>query len=203
MPSIAEAVVQIEAAGQPVLFADTCSLLDVIRTPLRPELQGCVEAASELLDLATAQPLRCTRVAASFVPGEWLAHAGAEADNLRVHLARIDAEAGRLHEFSGIVGITPHFPKPEYRMLPLADRPHDLSRRLLDSALRLDPDHDCILRAHGRASLYRPPSTKGEVKDSTIIEECIEVSRRLQAAGFPRKLLFCTFNADFRGGETD
>jgi hypothetical protein len=133
-------------------------------------------------------------VAASFVPGEWLAHAGAEADNLRVHLARIDEEAGRLHAFCSLVGITPPFPRPEYRMLPLADRLHDLSRRLLDSALRLDPDHDCILRAHGRASLYRPPSTKGEVKDSTIIEECLEVSRRLQAAGFLRKLLFCTSN---------
>lgn len=196
MPSIAEAVAQIEAAGLPVLFADTCSLVDVIRTPLRSaELSGCVEAASELLELVTAQPLRCTLVAASFIRGEWLSHAGPEADNLRAQLARIDEEAGRLHGLCGLVGITPPFSKPEYSMLPLADRLHDLSRRLLDGALQLDQDHGCIIRAHGRASTYTPPSRRGgEVKDSTIIEECLEVSRRLRAAGFPRKLVFCTSN---------
>ena len=50
MPSIADAVAQISAAGLPVLLIDTCSLVDVIREPLRPdELRGCVEAALELL----------------------------------------------------------------------------------------------------------------------------------------------------------
>jgi len=32
------------------------------------------------------------------------------------------------------------------------------------------------------------------VKDSTIIEECLEMSRRLQTAGFSRKRVFCTSN---------
>ncbi len=46
MPSIADIVAQIQAGGLPVLFADTCILLDVIRAPLRPaQLPGCVEAA--------------------------------------------------------------------------------------------------------------------------------------------------------------
>jgi hypothetical protein len=196
MPSIADAVVHIQAAGLPVLFADTCSLLDVIRAPLRPgELTGCVEAASELLHLVSTPPVQCTLTVASFVPSEWLTHAGPEADSLRTHLARIDEEADRLHGFCGLVGITPPFPKPEYRSLSLAERLLDLSHRLLDGALRLDPDHDCIIRAHGRASSYTPPSRKGgEVKDSTIIEECLEVSRRLRVAGFPRKRVFCTSN---------
>lgn len=100
-----------------------------------------------------------------------------------------------LHGFCGLMGITPPFPRPEYRLLSLAEGLHDLSRRLLDIALQLDPDHDCIFRAYGRASHYTPPSLKGgEVKDSTIIEECLEVSRRLEAAGFPRKRVFVTSN---------
>ncbi|MGO8903225.1 MAG: hypothetical protein ACLQU5_33545 [Isosphaeraceae bacterium] len=36
MPSIGDAVAQIVAAGLPILFIDTCILLDVIRAPLRP-----------------------------------------------------------------------------------------------------------------------------------------------------------------------
>ena len=187
MPNIAGAVVQIQAAGLPVLFADIGSLLDVIRAPLRPgELPGCVEAASELLHLVSTPPVQCTLVVASLVPSEWLTHAGLEADSLRTHLAKIDEEASRLHKFCGLAGITPPFPKPEYRLLFLAERLFDLSPRLLDGALRLDPETICIIRAHGRASSYTPPSRKGgEVKDSTIIEECLEVSRRLQVAGFP------------------
>jgi hypothetical protein len=91
MASIADAVAQLAAADLPVLFADTCILVDVIRAPLRPaELVGCVEAASELLDLVIAAPVRCSLVVASFVPGEWLEHAAREADNLRVFLSQID-----------------------------------------------------------------------------------------------------------------
>lgn len=196
MASMADAVAQLLGAGLPALFADTCSLVDVIRSPLRPtELKGCVEAATELLGLATVDPPRCTLVAASFVPGEWQAHAGPEADNLRSYIAGVDEAAGRLHGFCGLVGIAPPFPSSDYGSLPLADRLHDLSRRLLDCALRLDADHDCIIRAHGRAATYTPPSRKGgEVKDSTIIEECLEVGRRLRAAGFASKLVFCTSN---------
>ncbi len=196
MPSIADVVVQIQASKLPVLFADTCILLDVIRAPLRlNELPGCLQAAQELYRLITSSPVRCTLIVASFVPDEWLRHAASEADNLRTHLSWIDDQAVSLLEFSSLVGITSPFPMPEYRRLPLADRLHDLSRELLGSALRLDPDHDCILRAHARSSSYRPPSLKGgEVRDSTIIEECLEVSRRLQSDGFSPKRIFCTSN---------
>lgn len=148
-----------------------------------------------MLQLLTIPPVRCTLVVASFVPLEWLTHSGSEADNLRAHLTEIDDEAERLHQFCGLVGITPPFPNPGYRLLSLAERLHDLSRQLLDGALCLDPDQDCIIRAHGRASNYMPPSLKGgEVKDATIVEECLEVSRRLQVVGFSPKRVFCTSN---------
>jgi hypothetical protein len=153
MPSLADAVDQVRAADLPVLFIDTCSLVDPVRAPLRPdELPGCIEATQELLHLVATAPARCTLVIASFVHDEWLTHAGPEADKLRDHLARVDAESDRLHGYCGRVGIAPPFPQSEYRPLPLADRLHDLSRRLRDAAIPLDPDQDCIIRAHGRAS---------------------------------------------------
>ena len=196
MPSIADAVAQIRAADLPVMFIDTCSLVDVIREPLRPaELTGCVQAAQELLRLATSPPPRCILVIASFVHGEWLTHAGPESDRLRLALAQLDEDAERFHDYCALVGITPPFARPGYRHLPIADGLHDLSRTLRDAAIHLDPDQGCIIRAHGRASTYTPPSRKGgEVKDSTILEECLEVSRQLHAASFARRRLFCTSN---------
>lgn len=196
MPTIDEAVALVRAADLPVLFLDTCSLVDVIRAPLRlRELRGCVEAATELLELGAGGEGRCTAVVASFVRGEWSRHAGEEAERLRARLAGFDEEADALHYYCTLMGVEPPFGRPEYRPLPLADRLLDLSRRLLDTALALEPDRECIIRAHGRAALYIPPSRKGgEIKDATILEETLEVGRRLKAAGFARKLVFCTSN---------
>jgi hypothetical protein len=198
MPSIADVVDHIQRAGIPALFLDTCVLLDVIRALLRPtQLSRCVEAAQELLQLSTSSPARCAIVIGSFVQREWLTHAGSTADDLRGQLARMDVEAQIIHAFCGLVGIAPPFPHPDYGRLPLADRLHDLSRRLLDAALPLDPDRDCIIRAHGRAANGLPPSLRGgEVKDATITEECLEVSRRLQGVGFSPKRIFCTSNTN-------
>jgi hypothetical protein len=42
-----------------------------------------------------------------------------------------------------------------------------------------------------------PPSKRGgEAKDCTILEEYLAVSRRLHAAGFPKKKVFCTSNTN-------
>jgi hypothetical protein len=74
MPSIAEAEAKIQASGLPVLFADTCILLDVIRAPLRPaDLPVCVEAAFELLQKDSTIVEECLEVsrqlqAAGFSP---------------------------------------------------------------------------------------------------------------------------------------
>src|SRR4051794_34419469 len=102
MPSIADTSAQLLAAGLPVLFVDTCSLVDVIRAPIRHDkLRGCVESAAELLQLATSASPRCVLVVASFVPGEWLDHAGPTADDLKKHLARLDDQAACFHDACG------------------------------------------------------------------------------------------------------
>jgi hypothetical protein len=196
MASIADVVDHVQPAGVPVLFLDTCILLDTIRAPIRPnQLPGCVEAARELLQLVAPAPTRCTLVVGSFVRREWLAHSGFEADSIRGHLARVDGESQNLHQVCTIPGVTPPFPTTEYRLLSLADRLYELSQRLLDAALHLDPDTDCILRAHHRATNDLAPSSKGgEIKDSTMIEECLEVSRRLHKLAYSPKRLFCTSN---------
>ena len=198
MPSIAEVVKRIQQSGLPVLFLDSCVLLDVIRAPLRPgQLPGCVEVARALLRPAAAPPMHCTIVAGSFVRREWLAHSDLQAAQLRDHISEIDDDAARLHHLCALMGVPPSFPAPDYRPLCLADRLLDLSRRLMDTALHLDQDNDCIIRAHHRASNHLAPSIKGgEIKDSTIIEECLEVSRRLHALGYLPRRLFCTSNTN-------
>jgi len=48
MPTIAATVATVQALPAPVMFLDTCVLLDIIRAPLR-NAASAVEAASQLL----------------------------------------------------------------------------------------------------------------------------------------------------------
>ena len=67
MPSIAAAVATIEANPAPMVYLDTCVLLDIIRAPLR-NTAAAVQAASELMTGAAAQ-------AADRIPRHRLPHA--------------------------------------------------------------------------------------------------------------------------------
>jgi hypothetical protein len=198
MPSIGDAVSRLQTADLPVLFADTCCLLDVIRAPMRPaKLSGCVQAAVELSRFLSDSPARCRLVLPSFVQGEWLDHAASEQAKLKNHFAQLDDFATDFHDTCSFLAISTTFGRPDYANAGLANRLFDLSKSLSDSAIHLEPQDDTNMRAFGRAIRCTPPSKKGgEVKDCTILEECLEVCRQLRAAAFVRNLVFCTSNTD-------
>ncbi len=133
----------------------------------------------------------------SVVTLEWNTRAPEVLDDVKKHLVEIQDQASHFHDAAGVLGIGLTFGRPSYPTAGLADALHDLSKRLLDSALPLDPDAACIGRAFHRVVNNAPPSKKGgEVKDCAVVEECLEVSRRLLAAGFTRKRVFCTSNVN-------
>ncbi len=196
MPSIADTATRLAAAGVPVLFLDTCSILDVIRAPVRG-LAGCIEAASELLAMATAAAPLCNLVVGSFVPTEWDDHDESVLNTLITHLDRMDEQANHFHSLCGHLGIALVFGRAQYAASGLAKCAHDLSRQLLHAAVALDAHHETMTRAYARVVTKRRPCRKGsELKDCTIFEECLELCRLLQKASFPQKLVFCSSNTE-------
>jgi hypothetical protein len=200
MPSIAAAAVQLRADDRPVLFLDTCILLDVIRATYRC-LAACVEKAAELHGLLTSSPPRGTLVVASMIPTEWADNAASIRDEVRAHLGKMQDQARHFHDACAILGITLSFGRPLYPGAGLADRLYDLSRLLLSSAVCLDADPGCTSRGVARVVTKTALSKQGgEVKDCVIVEECLELTRQLRASGFGRKCVFCTSNlADYGG----
>ena len=197
MPSVADAVAVVLAADVPVLFLDTCSILDVIRAPAR-SLIGCVEAATELYAMATAAPPRCILIAGSFVPTEWLDHDQGVLADLIKHLDRMQDNASLFHSLCGHLGLPLGFGVPQYAASGIAARLHDLSRSLRDTALVLDRHPDAIQRAYNRVAVTkrRPCRKGGELKDCTIFEEYLEACRLLGGGGFTRRMVFCTSNTE-------
>jgi hypothetical protein len=197
MATIADAAAQVLAAGVPVLFLDTCSILDVIRAPARG-LANCAEAATELLGMATSVPPSCRLLVGSFVPTEWNDHQQEVLDLLNGHLDRMQSQAAHFHGLCGHLGLAIPFGPPQYVTSGLSTRLHDLSRQILQASLVLDRHNDTMERAYNRVAVTRrrPCRKGGELKDCTIFEECLEVCRQLQSGGFARKMVFCTSNTE-------
>jgi hypothetical protein len=201
MPSIAAAEAQLRADDRPVLFLDTCILLDIIRATYRCLGGAYVQRAADLHGLLTSDPSQCALVVASMVPTEWSDNAADVRDEVRAHLRKIQDQATHFHEACAAPGIALTFARPFYEGVGLADRLYDLSKALLDNSVRLEPDIGCMSRGVARVVSRTPPSKQGgEVKDCVIVEECLELTRQLRANGFSRKCVFCTSNLDDYGG---
>lgn len=195
MPSLAEVTSILLARSAPVLLVDTCSLVDVIRAPKRAaQLRGCVQAAVELQRMAASAPPECSLVVGSFVIGEWIQHAEATRIELDQHRKLLDEAASDYREACDHLGIAPNAP-PFLGAPGLPAALHGLSSDLLGNAIRLEARDETNLRAFARAARNQPPSRKGgEIKDSTILEECLDLCRSLRGSGFARPLVYCTSN---------
>ncbi len=190
MTTLAQAAADLLAAPRPVLFLDTCALLDIVRAPLR-DLTMTVRAGDDLRSLAVAGTVRL--VVQDIVSGEWN-------DNLPA--ARRDGETG-VRAFTATWQIAADLgqPAPPLPVLPpgtLIDDLEQLSRDLLTVATVLDRDHDGMSWAIDRVATKRKPSSaKGPVKDCHILGHALRLSNLL-GAGYPNSLVLVSSNrSDF------
>src|SRR5262249_48180578 len=125
MPSIAAAEAQIRAAGPPVLFLDTCVLIDVIRATMRCLGSNYVRSAIELRGLLTSVPPECTLVVASMVQNEWNNNAPPTRDEVRRHLAKIQDQTQHFHDACGALGVPLAYglPLTRPRISPIVSSP--------------------------------------------------------------------------------
>lgn len=200
MPTVGAAEAQLRADDRPVLFLDTCILLDIIRATLRCLGTPWVQSAADLRRLLSAEPPQCALVVASVVPAEWNNHAVHTRDEVRGHIVKIQDQAYHFHEACTALGIPLGYGLPSYPAANLQDRLFLLSRAILNLAIHLEPDGGCATRAVARVVAGLPPSRQGgEMKDCVIVEECLELARQLRANGFARKCVFCTSNVNDYG----
>jgi hypothetical protein len=191
MITLAQAAADLIAAPRPILFLDTCTLLDMVRAPLR-DLTPEVRAGIQLRALAATGTVRL--FVQDIVPGGW-------AENLPA--ARRDGEAG-VRAFTATWQIAAELgqPAPPLPVLPpgtLIDELEQLSRELLMAADTLDRDHAGMSWAIDRvAAKQKPSSAKGMVKDGHILGHALQLSTLLATAGYPHSRVLVSSNrSDF------
>lgn len=194
MPSIVDVAAQLAAADLPVIFLDTCVLLDVMRA-IKRRYVNCIGDGVRLHAAATVAPRQCSIAISHLVRHEWGANQQTLLDEATRHLSEIDDQSRHFHDACDVFGIAPGFARANYAGLGVARRLLDLSRQLLECAMVIDADNECSGRAMARVIDNAPPSKQGGgAKDCTILEEYLAVGRHLQEHGFQRRRVFCTSN---------
>ena len=95
--TILNAVNSITASSAPVLFLDTCAILDVIRTPQRKEIQNNVVCvANEMISKTLKKPKQLWIVATAMVKDEFEQHLAEVEDKLMQHIKSVNQDVENL-----------------------------------------------------------------------------------------------------------
>jgi hypothetical protein len=190
MTLIAAAVAAVQGGPAPVVFLDSCILLDVVRAPRRNKPSE-VRVARQFLAAANKAPTTLYPVVGSPTQTEWSDHMGETVDDCAAAVASCNA----------IASICGHMALPGVAPLPvgvlgLPDLLRQLSADLLAAAVVLDHDAAALGRAIDRVIAARVPAKPGGkgAKDAVILEHAVEMTTRLRKAGFTESCVFVSSN---------
>ena len=181
--SISDAVKQILATPAPLLLLDTCSLLDIIRQPIRDGIQlNTITSAIRLATRADYNPKDLWVFILSIIMDEIHDNILSVVKDLNIFINQTDNRIMKLNDAFSIIG--PFNPILLYQRqhLILQDELKRISSNLLNRAMIIEEDDACMLRAVKRACSNIPPAQKGsQTKDCVIIEHYLELCSRLRS----------------------
>ncbi len=206
---ISDATNIISASPAPILFPDTCALLDLIRLPhipfqektetsVRKKRSGVtarreIEAVKRIISFSQRSPCGLWIAIPFLVQKEWNYGILKEQEDLGAYLKKLDKHIEIAHAVADttVNNLPSLF---QYLSLNLEQVLEDLCVDLFSGAILLSEDSACRMKALKRLEDGRPPAKKGggELDDCKIIEHCIELCAQLRSLGFSQKCIFLT-----------
>jgi len=186
---------RINAHPAPLLFLDTCTILDLIRVPYREELHpNMIGAAKRLLSKTASQPPQLWVVVADQVETEWQRHQSEETDKLNKNIKDCQDKLTRFsHVLQQVLATT--YPI-DLTQFSLETHLLDLSKKILDVSLKIAEEKYLRYRGYDRVHACLAPAKrgKGEQEDCVIIEHYLEVCQSLRNTGFSQPVIFVSSN---------
>jgi hypothetical protein len=193
---ISQAVQHIAAKANSLLLIDTCSLLDIVRVPLRSNInhshiQGAIDIVKKVKSGHISLAVTDTIVT------EFRAHLAPVCTELEGHIRTLESKNLSIINAMESVGLSYQFNINGLADQKLPEKLRELAENLLSSAFTLQRDKECGNRAHDRVDLLRAPASKGksESKDCLIIEHFLELVKQLRETGYNEKVVFVTNNS--------
>lgn len=193
----------ISADPKPVIFFDTCTLLDIVRSATRKDIHSeIVSSATTLISLFDDKWLLATEV----VNKEWQNNIDNVEREVRNAISNLHNNALMFQE---TLKYSPSVDKWDYskdfKSYKLEKELRSVSDNLRKSLILIKDDENCILRANKRVVNGIAPASKGkaEFKDCSIIEHYLELSRKLKSLNFVYPVFFVSSNKNDFGTEYD
>ncbi|OQY58001.1 MAG: hypothetical protein B6245_14110 [Desulfobacteraceae bacterium 4572_88] len=205
-PDMDEIISDILNHPAPVIFLDTCIILDIIRALYREKIDiKIVVSAKELIIRSQAEPAGIWLLISEIVETEWNNNINSVVKELRSEIKKLRKNLFRLERilenlFSG----TP-IPYPDIASYDLDVSLRNISEKLLKSSISFSNDMGCFAKSSLRVIRNEAPASKGksEAKDCMIIEHYLKISRCLHENGFKEKRIFITSNKKDYGKPSD
>lgn len=180
--------------GAPVLFLDTCAILDVVRDITRDTfLQADAAACVSILNAAETGTDVVVCVA-SQVTTELAANLADVEDEAQKRLAKYLAEARRIDAVAAIFGAqgannTTH-------LVDHVVRAKGVMSRWSAIGVPLQSDEVVVGAAWHRVANARAPARKGKesMKDCVVVETYLHAAKQLRSAGLISKMVFASSN---------
>lgn len=180
----------------PVLFIDTCSILNIINSLHMDSLSE--KYAISALELCKLHGTDLWLTTSQNVREEWSDNIDAVIATMEKEISKVDRNISSMLSVSNIVLNASYALPPKISSLNIAMHIRSLSENFLNTCLPLERKDDHTIRAMQRVRKNEAPARKGkpEPKDCEIVECFLDLGQQLRKAGFKQRLIFFTANKD-------
>ncbi|MBI4902812.1 MAG: DUF4935 domain-containing protein [Acidobacteria bacterium] len=193
-----ELVREITTQPCPLLFLDTCSVLDIFRSVYRDNIQSnLARSAADLVTSVQSSARQFHVVVTDSVLGEFNNNRANVNEELAAEMAKLRRSMKRVSSaveifFPDRRVIDPGWPSPE----EIKDRLLTVVDQLISVVTVLRESDECKLRAVVRVRNRLPPARlKQQVQDCVIFESFLDLVRQTRAEGFTGPAIFVTSNS--------
>ncbi len=187
----------------PVLFLDTCALLDIIRVPFRKVSVNLIVATNDIILKASTNQPNLWIVILELVEKEWRENVGNVSIELEKHIQELHDNLIKFSDTLEKIGTISPFYNADLRSFDIEHKLYCLSEKLLKSSIIMENDDNCKIRAMDRVSIDAAPAgskhRKNEAKDCMIIEHYLYLCQELRSNTFAEKCLFVSSNTQDYG----
>ena len=183
----------------PILCADTCSILDILRDPTR-ETFGAHDAQAALALIAAFANNRAHCLLAEQVRTEFSEHVDQIEQDTAAALGRLEKKLNHVHQLATILGASGALDVSTLQ--GHAGRGRAVAERLMGCGTLLPTDAGLVAQAFGRVGQARTPARKGKesMKDCVVIETYLQAAGQIRAAGHTAPIVFVSSNVtDYMG----
>lgn len=202
--SYADACSAISCEPSAILYLDTCVFLDILRSPVRENIDsGSARFAQSLIGRSNSNPRSLWLLTSETVEIEWQENIDGVFEEVEREILKLESKRRHLLSAANAATSAQYQHGQIESALDLAKKLKLLSKSLLDACVVVTPEDSHSLRAMTRVKQYLPPAKRGkaEPKDCEIYELFLGLCRELRMRSIDNDFVFSSSNTKEYGQE--